>query len=91
MSFKTEDIKIRFYLVAKEHCECCNKKIFWCKQDVEGDEYAWHAHHILPQKIKDDSSIKNMEILCTHSRLNCHFNHGHGGLRQKLLELYKTE
>ena len=82
MAFSIEDIKDRFDNYAKEKCECCKKELVWENRD-KGLKGAWHAHHVIPKRIKNDDSISNMAILCINEPENCHFNQGHGGNYQE--------
>jgi len=77
MSFSNQDIMDRFKNFAHGKCECCKKQLVWDNRDF-GDKGAWHAHHVVPRKVKTDDSILNMAILCINDP-NCHLNQGHGG------------
>ncbi len=82
MAFSDEDVEKRFYNYAKGKCECCKKELVWGNRD-KGLKGAWHAHHVIPRRIKTDDSISNMAILCINDPENCHFNQGHGGNYQE--------
>jgi hypothetical protein len=77
MSFSEDDIRKRFFNIAKGKCECCNKDLVWENRDSEAGG-AWHAHHVDPEANPVDS-VFNMAILCINKPCDCHLNQAHGG------------